>query len=267
MAKIPEQHQFYDMSDYARPFGDWLANRLKDTSVTPIHVSLLFIFVGFVAAYLYWLNTRFAIQVAGILLLLKSGLDAADGSLARVKNRPSQVGRFLDAIGDFVVNGALIFAIGSQIDLPLIPRSILALMVFLSVTWQVSVYNYFYVVYRWQYRGDTTSKTDESKLDSEQYPWDNQSVLVVLHRLYVIIYAWQDRLIAWLDRKIAGKDPHPPDKRFMKAASILGLGSLLLVIALFSWINKVSWSFGWILVPFNLYWMFLFGLRWIQQRR
>ena len=42
MSKLTTKDQFLDLSDYGRPFGKFLANQLKNTRFTPIHVTLLF---------------------------------------------------------------------------------------------------------------------------------------------------------------------------------------------------------------------------------
>ena len=261
MAKVPEEHQFLDVSDYARPFANLLARSLKDTPVTPVHVTWLFILVGLIAAYFYTLNQYETTIIAGLLLVLKSGLDAADGSLAREKNRPSKVGRFLVAVGDFFIDVFVVFAIAWTLDTSTTSKLLLGLIALASITWQVSIYNYLYVLYRWHYQGDLTSKTDESQLDAENYPYDNQTLFKILHLMFRIIYLWQDKWIAAIDRAIAGPDARIPGKTYMTSVTVMGLGIQLLIICLFSLINKPVWALYVISGPMNLYWLLLFILR------
>ena len=101
MSKLPKEHQFIDLSDYGRPIAKLIANSLKNTSFTPIHVTIAFIISGCIAIYCmimgyYWL--------AAFFLIFKSILDAADGELARVKQRPSYTGRYLDSVADIILN-------------------------------------------------------------------------------------------------------------------------------------------------------------------
>jgi len=49
MSKLPKEFKFLDLSDYGRPPARWIANALKKTAVTPIHITLLFIFAGIIA--------------------------------------------------------------------------------------------------------------------------------------------------------------------------------------------------------------------------
>lgn len=263
MAKVPVNYQFYDFSDYARPFGYWVVERLINTSVTSIHVTLAFIAVGFLASYLYVVDTFVATVIAGMLLLLKSGLDAADGALARAQNRPSKVGRFMDSIGDFAVNVTIIWGITATMDFSLTVGVLFFIAVLASVTWQGTVYNFYYVTYRWQHGGDTTSSTDESKLDDDLAPWDNIHVLRVLHRLYLIIYAWQDSWMVKIEKMLGTQDVQI-SKNFMVLCSVLGLGTQLAIVSLFSFFNQPEWALYSFLIVFNLYWIALVLYRRMQ---
>jgi len=108
MSKLAVQDKFLDLSDYGRSFGKFFALQLKNTSFTPIHVTLLFGFTGIVAIYsilegfYYW---------AAFFIVLKSGIDAADGELARLKKTPSYSGRYLDSIFDILLNFGFLTAI------------------------------------------------------------------------------------------------------------------------------------------------------------
>ena len=93
MSKLPKDRRFIDLSDYGRPVARWIANSLKHTSVTPVHVTWMFVVAGLIATYCI-LHTHY--WAALFFLTLKSTLDAADGELSRVKNTPSYTGRYLD---------------------------------------------------------------------------------------------------------------------------------------------------------------------------
>jgi len=101
MPKLPAHHQFVDLSDYGRYPARIIANHLKETFVTPIHITSLFVLSGLIAivcvikGYYFW---------AASFLILKSILDAADGELSRIRQTPSYVGRYYDSISDIVLN-------------------------------------------------------------------------------------------------------------------------------------------------------------------
>ena len=90
MSKLSAQDRFLDLSDYGRGFGKFLANQLKNTRFTPIHVTILFGISGLIAIYCILTNHYL---LAGFFIVLKSGIVAADGELALLKNKPSNVGR------------------------------------------------------------------------------------------------------------------------------------------------------------------------------
>jgi phosphatidylglycerophosphate synthase len=111
MSKLPKEYKFIDVSDYGRPIARLIANAFKNTSVTPVQVTIGFIISGLIAiacmlSGYYWASAFF--------LILKSILDAADGELARVKNAPSYTGRYLDSVADIILN-LLFFATISNI--------------------------------------------------------------------------------------------------------------------------------------------------------
>ena len=101
MSKLPKKHQFLDLSDYGRSLGHFIATMLQNTSLTPIHVTTMFIITGFIAI---WLLLNGYLITSAFLLLLKSILDAADGDLARLKKKPSYIGRYYDSIADLIIN-------------------------------------------------------------------------------------------------------------------------------------------------------------------
>ena len=101
MSKLPKQYQFVDLSDYGRFVARWIAGALKNTMVTPIHVTSMFIVSGFLAIACM-LSQHFV--AAAFFLILKSVLDAADGELSRLKNTPSYIGRYYDSIADIILN-------------------------------------------------------------------------------------------------------------------------------------------------------------------
>lgn len=110
MSKLPKKHKFIDLSDYGRPIARLIANSLKNTDATPVHVTIGFILAGFMAIYCilqgyFWL--------AAFFLIFKSILDAADGELARVKQKPSYTGRFLDSVADIILNALFFYPSGT----------------------------------------------------------------------------------------------------------------------------------------------------------
>ncbi len=223
MSKLTAQDQFLDLSDYGRSFGRFLANQLKNTRFTPVHVTLLFGVSGLIAIYFilvqhyYW---------ASFFIILKSGIDAADGELARLKKTPSYFGRYLDSVFDIALNFMLLMVICyvSQSSV------LIALLAFIGIQLQGTLYNYYYVILRTRsVGGDGTSKIFEYKTPIA-LPGESQQSVDILFGIYNIVYGGFDKVIHLLDPNAYKVKTFP--NWFMTMVSLYGLGFQLLIIAL-----------------------------------
>lgn len=247
MSKLAAQDKFLDLSDYGRPFGKFLANQLKNTRFTPIHVTLLFGVSGLIAIYCILNQYYFW---AGFFIILKSGIDAADGELARLKNTPSYVGRYLDSVFDIILNFLFLMTI-CYVSKTTIWFSLLA---FIGIQLQGTLYNYYYVILRNKsVGGDATSKIFEYK-SPKALPGETQKSVNILFNIYTIVYGVFDKIIHFLDKDAYKVKTFP--NWFMTLLSLYGLGFQLLIIA-------IMLPLGWIdfIVPFFIgYTMLIFCL-------
>ena len=223
MSKLTTQDKFLDLSDYARPFGKFLANQLKNTRFTPIHITLLFGVSGLIAIFCI-LNYYYL--AAGFFIVLKSGIDAGDGELARLKKTPSYFGRYLDSVFDILLNFLLLMAI-CYVSKTTIWFTLIA---FISIQLQGTLYNYYYVILRNKsVGGDTTSKVFEYKTP-KALPGESQQSVNVLFRIYTFFYGAFDKIIHFLDKDAYKVKTFP--NWFMTLLSLYGLGFQLLIIAI-----------------------------------
>jgi hypothetical protein len=247
MSKLTAQDKFLDLSDYGRPFGKFLANQLKSTRFTPIHVTILFGISGLIAIYCILTHQYFW---AAFFIVLKSGIDAADGELARLKNTPSYVGRYLDSVFDITLNFLFLMTI-CYVSKTTIWFSLLA---FIGIQLQGTLYNYYYVILRNKsVGGDTTSKVFEYK-SPKALPGETQKSVDILFGIYTVVYGVFDKIIHALDKDAYKVKTFP--NWFMTLLSLYGLGFQLLIIA-------VMLPLGWIefIVPFFIaYTMLIFVL-------
>ena len=236
MSKLAKEDKFLDLSDYGRSFGRFFANQLKETPFTPIHVTLLFGISGILAIY-FIINNQY--WLAAFFIVLKSGIDAADGELARMKNTPSYSGRYLDSVFDIILNFLFLMTI-CYVSKTTIWFSLLA---FICIQLQGTLYNYYYVILRNKsVGGDTTSKVFEYKTP-KALPGETQKSVDVLFKIYTVVYGSFDKMIHALDNDAYKVKTFP--NWFMTLLSIYGLGFQLLIIA-------VMLPLGWIefIVPF-----------------
>ena len=251
MSKLAKKDQFLDLSDYGRSFGRFLANLLKNSRFTPIHVTLLFGVCGLLAA-LCILNKNYI--VAGLLLILKSGIDAADGELARLKKTPSYSGRYLDSIFDIILNFLFLLSI-CYVSKATIWFTLLA---FFSIQLQGTLYNYYYVILRNKtVGGDTTSKVFEYKTP-KALPGESQKLVNILFAIYTIVYSVFDKIIHFLDKDAYKVKTFP--NWFMTVLSVYGLGFQLLLIALLMPLGFIEYIIPFFIF-FNLLIFILIGIR------
>ncbi|OCB78720.1 CDP-alcohol phosphatidyltransferase family protein [Flavobacterium crassostreae] len=247
MAKLASQDRFLDLSDYGRSFGKMVANQLKNTRWTPIHVTLLFGVSGLLGVYCILENHQYW---AGFFIILKSGIDAADGELARIKKTPSYSGRYLDSIFDIFLNFFFLTAICYVSE----ATFGLTLIAFFCIQLQGTLYNYYYVILRNKSVGaDTTSKIFEYKAP-RALAGESQKTVTILFQIYTIVYGGFDKIIHRLDPDAYKVKTFP--NWFMTFVSLYGLGFQLLLIA-------AMLAFGWIayIMPFLIgYSVFIFAL-------
>jgi hypothetical protein len=236
MSKLATQDKFLDLSDYGRTFGKFFANKLKNTCFTPIHVTLLFGLSGLIAIYCILQQQYY---LAAFFILLKSGIDAADGELARLKKTPSYSGRYLDSVFDIILNFLFLISICyvSQTSIWF------TLLAFICIQLQGTLYNYYYVILRNKsVGGDSTSKIFEYKTP-KALPGESQESVNILFGIYTIVYGIFDKIIHALDQQAYKVKSFP--NWFMTLLSFYGLGFQLLIIA-------VMLPMGWVelIVPF-----------------
>ena len=251
MSKLAAQDKFLDLSDYGRPFGKFLANKLKNTRFTPIHVTLLFGLTGLIAIYCILQNQYL---LAGFFIVLKSGIDAADGELARIKNTPSYTGRYLDSVFDIILNFLFLMTI-CYVSKANIWMTILA---FICIQLQGTLYNYYYVILRNKsVGGDSTSKIFEYK-SPKALPGESQKSVDILFRIYTIVYGTFDKIIHTLDKEAYKVKTFP--NWFMTFLSIYGLGFQLLIIAIMLPMNLIEYIAPFFIV-YTLFIFVLIGIR------
>jgi archaetidylinositol phosphate synthase len=116
---------------------------------------------------------RGSLIAAALLVQLKTLLDNADGQLARLTGRISAFGRYLDSEVDLLVNAALCVGLAWMTAQPA-----LALAGFLALTSVLSL----------NFNAERLSRAADAEPEAETQR------TAVLHRIYALVYAPQDRL-------------------------------------------------------------------------
>ena len=256
MSKLPKENKFLDLSDYGRPVAIIIAKSLKNTRFTPVDVTIGFVISGLFAIF-FILQGYFGF--AAFFLILKSILDAADGELARLNEQPSYVGRYLDSVSDILLNAMFFISIWY-----IYQTSIwICILAFFGLQLQGTLYNYYYVILRNHFDGDTTSRVFEDNtpvaLGNE-----NQKHVNVLFALYKLLYGVFDSVIYKLDIN-ANKGKILPNW-LMTLVSTFGLGFQLLVIAFMLVLKLENYIFHFFLIYSLMIFVFI-GIRKIFYHR
>jgi hypothetical protein len=243
MSKLSEENKFLDLSDYGRRFAVPIANQLKNTRFTPIHITLLFGVSGLIALY-FILQKQY--YFAGFFIILKSIIDAVDGELARAKKTPSYTGRYLDSVFDIILNFLFLMAICFVSN----TSFWLTLISFFCIQLQGTLYNYYYVILRNKTEGgDATSKIFEDKTPNALVG-ESQKSVNILFFFYKLVYGIFDKTIHLLDSDAYKLKTFP--NWFMTCVSLYGLGFQLFLIALMLAAGYIEY-----IVPFFIWYSIL----------
>lgn len=246
MPKLSKEYRFLDLSDYGRSTAILIANHLEDSRITPIHVTILFTISGLLAVISILQGYYLA---AGIFLVLKSILDAADGELSRVKNTPSYTGRYLDSISDIILNFLIIAAIGYKSN----TSFIYSFLAFLGIQFQGTLYNFYYVILRNNSsEGDDTSRILETKAP-KAFIGESQRTVNLMFNVFRLLYGLFDNIIYSLDKSASQIKNFP--NWFMSLVSLYGLGFQLIIISIMLNLGLIDY-----IIPFFIYYSILIAL-------
>src|SRR3954471_10418400 len=104
-AEIEELSDIY----FFRPLGLLVARAAKTVAVSPAALTIIGGFVGAVGGAFLYDERRALLGFA--ILILHSIIDSADGQLARLTGRVTQMGRVLDGLSGYVTHAAIFLAV------------------------------------------------------------------------------------------------------------------------------------------------------------
>jgi phosphatidylglycerophosphate synthase len=229
-----------------RPIAGAIVWILYPTSITPNQVTIASTIAGLIAAGLYLRNEAASTAIAGLLVTLKDIFDSADGQLARAKQQYSRIGRFLDSIGDFVVNLAVFGAIGWVLfsSTGNVWMIVLALLGLLGITLRVSYHVYYLSSFLHLEEKYQVNRITE-EITSEDMKAD--ALTVTLQSIFQVIYGWQDRLMLRIDRWCsdggAGREFSTrwySDVIGLRLSGLIGIGTELFLLMLCSVFNALQ---------------------------
>ncbi|MCP2502786.1 MAG: CDP-alcohol phosphatidyltransferase family protein [Candidatus Thalassarchaeaceae archaeon] len=217
-----------DLSDWGRPIARFFAKKIEPTRITVIQVTNFHLLLSIICA---WLIIENNIILACFLLVIKGVIDAIDGELARIRKKPSHVGRYWDTVADTIGLILVMIAFGEALDWDIS----LSIGIILAILFQYSLFNHFSVRMRLLGSGDTTSRIDE-RMRPIAHPWEKQRNVNIFHLIYLLFFSWQDRIISTLTGKGSEKLVWE-----LTLSSLLGYGVQSLLILILSISNNMQY--------------------------
>ena len=94
-----------------QPHLEKLGNSFASTGISPTGWSVIGLVFAFASAFFYGWNMEFSLIIGGIVLLVAGFFDIVDGQVARVTNKITNTGGFLDSVFDKIAEVAIFFGI------------------------------------------------------------------------------------------------------------------------------------------------------------
>jgi len=244
-----------------RPIAGILVRLLYPTPITPNQVTIASTITGILGAALYLQGTASWTAAAGLLMTLKDLLDSADGQLARAKQMYSRRGRFLDSLGDFLVNllvfAAIAFTLFRTDREPV--WLLLGALGFLGITLRVSYHVFYQTSFLHRQRAYRVNRTTE-EIREEDLSGDRTAL--TLQRIFLLLYGWQDAFMVRLDRWCRAGIPktESSDQRWysdstgLRLSGFLGIGTELFLLMLFSVADRLELYLFLNVVGLNVLW-------------
>jgi hypothetical protein len=223
-----------------RPLAAVIVWILYPTRTTPNQVTLASILVGLAAGAAYLAGSPAAVALGGVLVVAKDILDDTDGQLARAKALYSRRGRFLDSIGDFVVDLAVFAAITWVVycEYPSLWTILSGVLSLMGITLRVSYHVYYQVSFLHRQDRYRLNRIVETVTEEDRR---GDPLALRLQQLFLLIYGWQDLLMQNIDRfSFGGSIPEEASARWyadhagLRFSGLLGFGTELALLALCS---------------------------------
>ena len=242
-----------------RPLAGIVVRLCYPTRVTPNQLTAAAILAGLCCAAAFFPGSPSLNALAGVFLFLKDLLDSADGQLARARNQFTRLGRFLDSIGDVVVNIAVFVAIGLSLSRAesSLRWMFLAAAAFACLTLRVSYHVFYQTSFlhlQHEYEGNRTTEEFRPE-DLREDRWT-----VRLQRMFLAIYGWQDAMMVRLDRwcrrgKVNEDDRWFGDRTGIRWSGLLGLGTENMTLVVFSLFDALPYYLLFNLIVANTVWV------------
>jgi CDP-alcohol phosphatidyltransferase len=246
-----------------RPLAGIVTHAVYFTPITPNQLTIIATLFGIAGGIFLGAPGRY-FAPAALCFYLKDIFDSADGQLARAKQLYSRRGRFLDSIGDYIVDfflfsGIFVFLLRSGMELPL--AFLISLAGFLGINLRVSYHVFYQTSYLHREKQYEANRITE-ELREEDYHED--AVTIRLQRIFYLLYGWQDRFMNRLDSWCLGDLEKRnesvvagwyQDTAGLRLGGFLGFGTEFVLLTVCLLLNSIQLYLFFSIIILNCVWM------------
>lgn len=264
--KTDRENDFFNVQSCFLITSKQITKLLYNTSITPHQVILFSLLIGIFSSLLIIQDNKIIVIIGALLLFYKNVLDKVDGSLARAKEMATRRGRFYDSISDFIVSLFLFTVMSYRLyteynSYLVFPIGFIALIMSMI---QCSYFVYYQVSFIKNSGINTINRLVEKVTEEDLHTQVKFTIL--LQKIFMVIYGWQDilfhklnnNLLNRLKRRFNSFNPELinslwySNRTFLTLASFLGIGTHMILIALFALLGKFEIYFFLNLIIWNL---------------
>jgi phosphatidylglycerophosphate synthase len=250
---------------FFRPVGWLIALGARAVAMSPLTLTIIGTLVGIAGGAFLYENSLGLFAFA--LLILHGIIDSADGQLARITGRVSELGRVLDGLSGYATHAAIYLAIASGLIHRGAGRSVIIWMVLAAVATAIHAGMYDY------YRNAYTAVAAEARIPGHAA----SKVPAVIGWLFGVYLFVQRRLIgshakveAALAARAIGFRVSEEDRQLyrdrfyslVRGWNFLGDNTRFFAIGVLVCLHRIDLFFAFVLVPMNLAFIAL----WLWQR-
>jgi phosphatidylglycerophosphate synthase len=246
-----------------RPLAGIVAHAVYFTPITPNQLTIIATLFGIAGGIILGAPGGH-LAAAALCFYLKDIFDSADGQLARAKQLYSRRGRFLDSIGDFIVDlflfsGVCASLLRSGMEFPI--AFLISLTGFLGISLRASYHVFYQTSYLHQEKKYEANRITE-KLRDEDFHED--AVTIRLQKTFYILYGWQDRLMIRLDSWCLGdiksrnqsvKARWYQDTAGLRLGGFLGFGTEFVLLTVCLLLNSIQLYLFFSIIVLNCVWI------------
>ena len=100
-----------NLRDSLQPHLEKIGSSFASTGISPNGWSCIGLAFAFASAFIYGMNMEFALIIGGVILLIAGFFDIVDGQVARVSQKITKTGGFLDSVFDKIAEVAIFLGI------------------------------------------------------------------------------------------------------------------------------------------------------------